>query len=236
MRQFGAVILTLSVLAWLAGAMLAQPPERDERGPGRGEGAPPQGPGGAGRGGPRQFPPLLPPFVRHGLDLSRDQERQIRDLEKDMHARLMKILTPSQRRKLRELARRGPGGRGLGRGRGPGFDGPPPPPNQDEQRQGRDRRSGRDAPPPPSPAPGRDADRDGSPPPPPDRGAPPPNRRNRDKPPSKAEQQSQKTTRSSAGIQWFATWQSGLQEAKRTGKPILLVSGAPHCAGVPGIW
>jgi len=38
------------------------------------------------------------------------------------------------------------------------------------------------------------------------------------------------------GIQWFATWASGLQEATRTGRPILLVSAAPHCAGVPGIW
>lgn len=38
------------------------------------------------------------------------------------------------------------------------------------------------------------------------------------------------------GIQWFATLDSGLQEARRTGKPILLVSAAPHCAGVPGIW
>lgn len=39
-----------------------------------------------------------------------------------------------------------------------------------------------------------------------------------------------------AGIQWFATWESGLKEARRTGKPILLVSAAPHCAGVSGIW
>lgn len=38
------------------------------------------------------------------------------------------------------------------------------------------------------------------------------------------------------GIQWFATLDSGLQEARRTGQPILLVSAAPHCAGVSGIW
>jgi hypothetical protein len=38
------------------------------------------------------------------------------------------------------------------------------------------------------------------------------------------------------GIQWFATWESGVEEASRTGKPILLVSAAPHCAGVSGIW
>lgn len=38
------------------------------------------------------------------------------------------------------------------------------------------------------------------------------------------------------GIQWFATWEAGQAEAARTGRPILLVSAAPHCAGVSGIW
>ena len=38
------------------------------------------------------------------------------------------------------------------------------------------------------------------------------------------------------GIAWFATWESGLREAQRTGKPILLVAAAPHCAGVSGVW
>jgi hypothetical protein len=39
-----------------------------------------------------------------------------------------------------------------------------------------------------------------------------------------------------AGIQWYATLERGLAEAKRTGKPILFLSAAPHCGGVPGIW
>jgi hypothetical protein len=38
------------------------------------------------------------------------------------------------------------------------------------------------------------------------------------------------------GIQWFTTWESGLREARRTNRPILFVSAAPHCAGVSGIW
>lgn len=38
------------------------------------------------------------------------------------------------------------------------------------------------------------------------------------------------------GIQWFATWESGLREAQRLKQPILLVAAAPHCAGVSGIW
>lgn len=38
------------------------------------------------------------------------------------------------------------------------------------------------------------------------------------------------------GIAWFGTLESALGEAKRTGKPILLVSGAPHCHSISGIW
>ena len=37
-------------------------------------------------------------------------------------------------------------------------------------------------------------------------------------------------------IQWYATLERGLAEAKRTNKPILFVTGAPHCAGVSGMW
>jgi hypothetical protein len=50
------------------------------------------------------------------------------------------------------------------------------------------------------------------------------------------ERDSASTLAPAKGIQWFSTWESGVQEARRTGKPILLVSAAPHCAGVPGIW
>ena len=53
-------------------------------------------------------------------------------------------------------------------------------------------------------------------------------------PPAKERETSRALT--PGGIQWFATWDSGLDEANRTGKPILLVSAAPHCAGVSGIW
>ena len=39
-----------------------------------------------------------------------------------------------------------------------------------------------------------------------------------------------------AYIQWYGTLAGGLDEAKRTGKPILFISAAPHCAGVSGMW
>ena len=37
-------------------------------------------------------------------------------------------------------------------------------------------------------------------------------------------------------IAWYGTWEAGLAEAKRTNRAILLVSAAPHCHNVPGIW
>jgi hypothetical protein len=37
-------------------------------------------------------------------------------------------------------------------------------------------------------------------------------------------------------IAWYGQLADGLAEAQRTGRPILLVSGAPQCHGVPGVW
>lgn len=38
------------------------------------------------------------------------------------------------------------------------------------------------------------------------------------------------------GIAWFGTWDAALAEAKRTQRPILFMSAAPQCQGVPGVW
>ena len=57
---------------------------------------------------------------------------------------------------------------------------------------------------------------------------------------SKPESQSEPKPESKSSvvprISWYGTLDSGLAEAKRTGKPILLTSAAPQCAGVPGMW
>ena len=37
-------------------------------------------------------------------------------------------------------------------------------------------------------------------------------------------------------IAWYSTLKQGLAVAKTTGRPILLVSAAPHCHGISGIW
>lgn len=39
-----------------------------------------------------------------------------------------------------------------------------------------------------------------------------------------------------AKIAWHGTWQDGLAAAKAAKRPILLVSAAPHCKQIPGIW
>ena len=38
------------------------------------------------------------------------------------------------------------------------------------------------------------------------------------------------------GIVWFGTIKAGIAEAKRTNRPILLMSAVPECHGVSGIW
>ena len=37
-------------------------------------------------------------------------------------------------------------------------------------------------------------------------------------------------------IAWIPTWEAGLAEAKRLDRPILLVSAAPHCHNISGLW
>jgi hypothetical protein len=39
-----------------------------------------------------------------------------------------------------------------------------------------------------------------------------------------------------SGIAWFGSLKTGMAEARRTGKPILLVTAAAQCNGVPGMW
>lgn len=52
--------------------------------------------------------------------------------------------------------------------------------------------------------------------------------------------QAQERQSASSGLEpkiaWFGRLSDGLAEAKRTNRPILLVSAAPQCEGVPGIW
>ena len=38
------------------------------------------------------------------------------------------------------------------------------------------------------------------------------------------------------GIAWYGVLSEGLAESKRTGKPVLFITAAPQCGGVPGMW
>ena len=101
-----------------------QPPG-DRPGPG-GPGGPdgPPGPGGpGGRFGPPKPGTVLPAFVVEQLKLTDDQKKQLDDLQKEVDAKLDKILTADQKDMLKNLhvqraAPAGPGGPG-----GPGGDG-----------------------------------------------------------------------------------------------------------------
>lgn len=39
-----------------------------------------------------------------------------------------------------------------------------------------------------------------------------------------------------AGIAWIEGWQAAKAEAARSQRPILLMSAAPACGGMPGAW
>lgn len=44
------------------------------------------------------------------------------------------------------------------------------------------------------------------------------------------------TTEMTPQIAWYGVLEDGLAEAKRTGRPILLISAACQCRGIPGSW
>jgi hypothetical protein len=116
--------LALGVVLACLVMVAAQPPAGKDRRPPRGDGPPPGAadepppPPPPGRPGepppppPGRFVPgrLLPEQIRDELDLTDAQEIQLHDLEKEVKERLLKILTPEQKKKLDELRRRGPGG------------------------------------------------------------------------------------------------------------------------------
>ncbi|MDB5356780.1 MAG: hypothetical protein JWN24_3233 [Phycisphaerales bacterium] len=146
-------VVTKEELTALAAKLEADTPQREGRGgpPGGGEdfgpggpGGPPDGPGPGGFGGPGGGPDgggpggppggrpprprpgqVLPPFLRNRLNLAADQIKQIDELQKEVDAKLAKILTPEQNQQLKDMANRGPGGGPGGPGGGPGGPGQP---------------------------------------------------------------------------------------------------------------
>ena len=82
-------------------------------------------PGGPGLSGPPRPGVILPPRLQNALHLTDAQKKQLAELQKEVDARLDKILTPNQKTQMKNFRGRGPGGPG-----GPPHDrqgGPPPP-------------------------------------------------------------------------------------------------------------
>jgi hypothetical protein len=116
-------------------AFAAKMAEEDGKGGGKGKGKGkggdgfPGGPGGPGgfRGPPRPGT-ILPPFLAEQLGLTAEQQKQLAEMQKDVDAKLAKLLTAEQKKKMEEFRPGrlgGPGGRD-GKG-GPGGDGKRPP-------------------------------------------------------------------------------------------------------------
>jgi hypothetical protein len=87
-----------------------------------------------GMGGPPRPGEILPAMMRQRLNLTASQEKQLAELQKEVDAKLAKILTVEQRDQLKTMRERGPrgfgppggpGGRQRGGGRPPGRGGPP---------------------------------------------------------------------------------------------------------------
>jgi hypothetical protein len=106
-------------------------------GGGPGFGGPPgfAGPPGGGPGGPPRPGEILPQRLQQVLGLSPEQRTLVDELQKEVDAKLERILTDEQRTQLKSMRQRGPGGfsppGGYGPpGGGPGRGGPPgaPPP------------------------------------------------------------------------------------------------------------
>ena len=123
MKRFARVLLFSALgLAIVAFDTSAQPPagkggdkggEKGERGP---------------RGGPPMPGQILSPFMQEQLKLTDDQKKQLDALQKDLDAKLDKLLTDDQKKMLKEMRERGPGRPGGDRGPGgPGGDKGPRP-------------------------------------------------------------------------------------------------------------
>jgi Spy/CpxP family protein refolding chaperone len=142
-----ALALFLSATFAVASLSTAQPPEGGKGGqPGKGgeggkggfgkggEGQPggkggfpgqPGGKGGFGGGFGRMTPgQIMPVFLQDQLKLTDAQKKDVEALQKDVDAKLEKLLTEEQRKTLKELKERGPGA-GFPGGPGGGFPGRP---------------------------------------------------------------------------------------------------------------
>ena len=205
---FGLLAFVLGV-ALVASPAVSQPPGGKDGKDGKGGGK-----DGKGLKSGFKLGSALPPTLVEDLKLTDDQKAKLQEIEKDLKGKLDKLLTDDQKKVIENFAPAGPGGPGPKGGKGP----PPP-----MGKGGPGEKGGKGD---------EKLDR------PPLEKAPPPVEKN-----SKGDDKNSQVLPPANGpvndevsVQWYATLSRGLAEAKRTGKPILFVSAAPHCAGVSGMW
>ena len=134
-----AVAVFVGALFVVTSFSSAQPPgggkgERKDKGDFKGEKGGPGGAGGKGGFGPPPVGQVMPVFAQEQLKLTDAQKKDLEAIQKEVDARIEKLLTEDQKKAFKEMKERGPGpGRGPG-GRpgapgGPGGPGGNPPPN-----------------------------------------------------------------------------------------------------------
>jgi hypothetical protein len=110
-------------------------------GPGGDRGGRGGGPGGRFGGGPPRPGQILPGFLQERLNLTAEQKKQVETLQKEVDTKLARILTDDQKKQLKEMRNRGPGGNGPPPGppdeNGPPRDGNGPPRDDDGPQRGR---------------------------------------------------------------------------------------------------
>lgn len=123
-------VVTKEELTTLAAQLQAERQQNGAGGPGSPVGGGPGGRGGPGGfggrgGGPEGMPQpgqVLPDRLREMLNLTAEQRTQLDELQKEVDAKLAKILTDDQKKQLEQLRQRGPR-QGGGGGRAPGGPG-----------------------------------------------------------------------------------------------------------------
>ncbi len=98
MKKLVIAMFALGIMAVVFVPGMSQPPDKKEKGQKKDKKGPPR----------YELGELFPPFVRDGLELTKDQEDKIADLEKDVRAKLLKILTKEQVERVQDM--KGPKG------------------------------------------------------------------------------------------------------------------------------
>lgn len=139
MRVLAAVLFVGAMLA-VASFSTAQPPAGGKGGqpggqPGKGGdkggdkgGFPGGGKGGFGMKGGPALGQVMPTFVQDQLKLTDAQKKDVEAIQKEIDAKIEKLLTDEQKKLYKEMKERGPGGRGGPGGPGGPPGGNPPPP------------------------------------------------------------------------------------------------------------